>query len=350
MRSISFKTFLSLSALLALSACGTDTLNTPTPTESAPTPVAVQPSAAPTAAPPEADSGAPGVNISEDGVVTGLGNRIAKACVYGYIDYASQELIGSYSVSDGSGIDAGALKCGSYTLLQLDVVDARGVCPSNPFDSGAMGAAGFIKGRAGIKFSKPCPQECKPTFTTRTVVTYTGEGCTKKKVTTEYTLNSCTKEETSKVISTEDVPESSWIAQTPVRENESSWGACEQGAVTARTQSQPLPFPKVDCDGHKSRTFDLVTYEINSCTEQKREKSRTSKTEQEACTATCEVKDICHTENSKWKWYQNHLVEQWQCENVPPGVPGHNPNHFNTNGHDDFFGACTAAKCYEIRN
>lgn len=166
-----------------------------------------------------------------------------------------------------------------------------------------------------------------------------------------------------------------WIEQSPVRENETDYGDCVPLLATHTT-----PPPTVDCPGTQSRTVDIVVYEINSCTEETREKSRNNITESAECTAQCE-QPICHTQNkregtttvTKWCKYRTQScsscrttrtstykysktctvgngVYKWQCQNVPPGTPGHYPNHFNANSHDDFFGPCVPSKCYSIVN
>ena len=134
-----------------------------------------------------------------------------------------------------------------------------------------------------------------------------------------------------------------WIPGPEIRENETGYGLCEQGApeFDALTQTKP---PTADCPGHKSRTVDIVIYETNSCTQEVREKSRINIEEQDKCVAQCE-QAFCHTERARW--VITKLM--WQCQNVPPGTPGHYPNHFNW-PHGDFFGECTEEKCYSITN
>jgi hypothetical protein len=134
-----------------------------------------------------------------------------------------------------------------------------------------------------------------------------------------------------------------WDAQEPVRENETEYGACEQGGPTVDTNDPPT----IDCPGHKTRTVEIVIYEINSCTEETREKSRIKAEEQAPCTAQCE-QAFCHTEHAQIVDWSPFTVK-WQCQNVPPGTPGHWPNHFSW-PHGDFFGSCTEAKCYSITN
>lgn len=132
-----------------------------------------------------------------------------------------------------------------------------------------------------------------------------------------------------------------WIAQEPVRENETEYGLCVEGEPTSFLATRTDP-PTIDCPGHKSRTVDIVIYEMNSCTQETREKSRFNVEEQKPCTAQCE-QAFCHTENYKWS------SGKWQCQNVPPGTPGHWPGHFNW-PHGDFFGPCVPSKCYNITN
>ena len=194
------------------------------------------------------------------------------------------------------------------------------------------------------------------------------------------TYETCTKE---KRISIEEVARQTvqlpgtWITQEPVREKESDWGKCEEKVKQSFSALTNQPPPQYDeCKGMQSRTYDEVVYEVNSCTKEKREKSRTQKTEEQPCEYQCLAR-ICHTENkqycgeklnkntSEWEYvcqnqYWNNTtkpdpVKKWQCQNVPPGVPGHYDNHFNKIGHDDFFGECgpvggTSEQCYSITN
>lgn len=181
------------------------------------------------------------------------------------------------------------------------------------------------------------------------------------------TYETCTDE---KRISIEEVARQTvqlpgtWITQEPVRENESDWGKCEEKvkqSFSALTGGNPPPPQYDECEGVQSRTYDEVVYEVNSCTKDKREKSRTQKTEEQDCEYQCLAR-ICHTQNDKWcgwlgcknNWYIG-AVKKWQCQNVPPGTPGHYPNHFDHQQHDDFFGECgpvggTSEQCYSITN
>ena len=131
-----------------------------------------------------------------------------------------------------------------------------------------------------------------------------------------------------------------WIEQKFVRENETPYGACEEGEPSFLHTTPPT----IDCPGHKTRTVDIVIYEINSCTQEQREKSRTNIEEQAPCVAQCE-QAMCHTERPRL--HDGRI--KWQCQNVPPGTPGHFPGHFNW-PHGDFFGPCTSQKCYNITN
>lgn len=67
-----------------------------------------------------------------------------------------------------------------------------------------------------------------------------------------------------------------WNAQTPVHENVGQWGSCQAAQASARSESQT-------CHGTQSRTFDLVTYEVNSCSQERREKTRVHSTESQNC-------------------------------------------------------------------
>ena len=149
----------------------------------------------------------------------------------------------------------------------------------------------------------------------------------------------------------------------PVRENVSEWSECIEGLsdiMCKKPKPEPICTPEKR-SGYKTRTFELVTYEVNSCTEKAREVLREAGEESEKCSfetseKTCDT-GITHTENKKYcgwlgcrnKPYWGSSLK-WQCQSVPPGVPGHYDNHFGKNGHDDFFGEPTSDKCYEIRN
>jgi len=149
-----------------------------------------------------------------------------------------------------------------------------------------------------------------------------------------------------------------WLEQDPIRENESEYDVCVPIVAATHIPDEP---PTVDCLGQKSRTVDIVVYEVNSCTQETREKSRETITETTECITQCE-QPLCHTQNAQycmwhngeWKNCKNHRYifsqKVWQCQNVPPGTPGHYPNHFGANSHDDFWGVCSTQKCYNIVN
>ena len=214
------------------------------------------------------------------------------------------------------------------------------------------------------------------------------------------TYETCTEE---KRISIEEVGRQTvplpgtWIEQEPVNENYGKWGECEEatqsstsaaGIFSALSGGGP-DYPTKPCtkDGVKSRTYDRVIYEINSCTEDKRVKSSTTNLIETApCTfdTLCPL-EFCHTENDKWckneeEWCKKadftgsckpykdsdhgyiyyHIyedcgrssdgaVKKWQCQNRPPETNGH-MEHFNDDNHDDFLGKCNTDKCYNILN
>lgn len=159
--------------------------------------------------------------------------------------------------------------------------------------------------------------------------------------------------------------EGEWIEQEAVRENEGEWGECHQLDVSSSTWGHKPKCEPEKIEGVKERTYDRVVYSTNSCASSKelREVSRTTLTETEKCSFTTERKQcdtaICHTENKQYcdifgnckkkqdGWF---LFKKWQCQNIPPGVPGHYDNHFDHPQHDDYFGECNVVKCYEIRN
>lgn len=205
------------------------------------------------------------------------------------------------------------------------------------YDQTLVGQTGLGTAEAHSQITLKAPHclglECETTYNVQ-CDPFAGEECpenpndTEKGIFTQITTEPCCVEQ--------------WIQQEPVRENETEWSDCVPGGVELSTVQNP---PTVDCPGHKSRFVDIVTYETNSCTRAVREASRIQIEEQQPCTAQCE-QPICHTEN-----FRIDKGFRWKCQNVPPGVPGHWPNHFEAfPAHNDFFGECTENKCYSITN
>ncbi|HUW10985.1 MAG TPA: hypothetical protein VM537_14740 [Anaerolineae bacterium] len=180
-------------------------------------------------------------------------------------------------------------------------------------------------------------------------------------VTTTY-KNTCSNEERTSIVDFRDFQscecppppcEEEWVEQKPVIENVGKWSECRPGTLNFTNTIPPV---YTECEGVMSRNYDKVVYEVNSCTQETREKTRRSRTEESPCGYQC-LASLTHTENKKYcgwlgcsnKYYWGSSVK-WQCQSVPPGAPGHYDNHFNKNGHDDFFGEPTAEKCYNVTN
>ncbi len=220
--------------------------------------------------------------------------------------------------------------------------------PQSPIVTyGEWGECAPIVGASSVKSRSAEVPQCQRSRTKTTVINE---------------VNSCTEKtrEKSRVVTTESEPcdcpcVSQQIEQPPVRENEGEWGECSK-RLSASTNNNPPPPQYTECPGIKGRTVEIVIYQIDSCTQVKTEKSRVTITETAECTYEC-LSELCHTEHDMWcgwlgcknSWYLG-AVKKWQCQNVPPGTPGHYPNHFNANQHADFFGLCNLDSCYEITN
>ena len=70
--------------------------------------------------------------------------------------------------------------------------------------------------------------------------------------------------------------EGSWVAQEPTYEY-GEWGECGENLEASTGNHNPPP----SCS--RSRTVTVVVYEVNSCTQERREKSRESRQESEPC-------------------------------------------------------------------
>lgn len=161
--------------------------------------------------------------------------------------------------------------------------------------------------------------------------------------------------------------EAEWIEQDPKFEY-GEYGKCksrgsddeEDDFLQSFGQNDINP-PQDTCKGTKSRRVVKTINEVNSCTQEVRKKSVEPYKETTECEYQCTAA-LCHTEHRQYcgdgpdgrpfcqkKPFESGVVK-WQCQNVPPGKPGHYPNHFDANEHDDFFGSCSVEKCYEIKN
>ncbi len=258
-----------------------------------------------------------------------------------------------YDVCDVAKMGVSKLRCADETRnVQLDFTAGQGEHIGHLITLltyAANSDDGWVEQRPVVTYGEW--GECAPVAAPSGVGSRTAEGqCqrSRSKTTVVSEVNSCTEKtrEKSRVVETVSEPctcpcVSRQIEQDPIRENETPYGACEPGGIISNTTTPPT----VDCPGHKSRTVDIVIYQIDSCTQVRTEKSRINIEEQAPCTAQCE-QAFCHTEN-----FSIILGFRWKCQNVPPGTPGHWPHHFDDfPHHNDFFGPCTVNRCYSITN
>jgi hypothetical protein len=307
------KTFAVLAAATMLYACHS---NSPSPESDFPTGNSVVPGSVsganqtPTAEPAETTSPA-GIKITNSGNVLNPTGTTYTACLFD-APYGEGQLIDEWKAKPGKTSFSYESDSCAPLVGQIDIID-RAKCPNSPHGLVALAAN---------------PNVRIPAF-----------GGT-------------------------------WEPKEPIRENVSEWSECQPVEFAESTHGHKPPKCEPEkVEGQKIRTFDLVLYEVNSCSEQLREVRRTTKQESRKCSfetgeKVCDA-GIVHTENEKWCGYTfvgHHLKyvcqknwflfseKKWQCQGVPPGVPGHYPNHFDHPQHDDYFGEPDEEHCYDIRN
>jgi hypothetical protein len=260
-----------------------------------------------------------------------------------------------------------------YKQIQGDLTqsqDCRKFDWHNVLSAAVWDNPGYIEGKWVVE-EKPEYGEwssCQPVAEESSVQE---PSCQKHRTVTYYETNTCgnarrVARTTTEYASCECPCTEQWRALDPVVTPLTEWGEC----VDKNPKPGDLLISTIDpqytqCPGVKSRSIRTVIEEISSCTQNRRTKSDVTSEETAECTYQC-LQAVCHTQNDKWcdpngtchnDWWFGR-VKKWQCQNVPPGTPGHFPQHFNVNQHDDFFGnapACgpvggTSDKCYSITN
>lgn len=193
------KKFAAVCAVVVLVACGGGTSVTgPSPDQQpvVSTPVA-QPAATPVpvAAPPATGPSFEGYITPNGGwYVKNLSTNISRFTAY-YTSFDNQTLsLGSKTVDRNPG-DTWEDSF-NKTCIQVDLT--YGAPGDTPFLAGFINHKGQVV-RANEIDRAACAPACVPEYSKRTATTYEGQGCTRKRVVTTYTTNSCTNAVTESV-------------------------------------------------------------------------------------------------------------------------------------------------------
>jgi hypothetical protein len=260
--------------------------------------------------------------------------------------------------------------------VQVDLTYAHTIVGGkggHPFLFGFINHEGNPVHHSQIDWTKCGPTTCTPTFTTREVVTYEGQCEQRVRVTTTYTLNSCTKQETASVERAADPDkecEPGCDTNAPV--TPTGVAVWDPAIIqdTCNPEVLPLPFnitpadatapachqngtqPTIQCtttgilklcknvacstqciptwieqqpevtysawstcvNGDQTRTKQTVVYEVNSCTSDLRVKSDTTITEHQEC----QTPGLCYY---KVKGSGGETEHEAQCEATKGGDP-----------------------------
>jgi len=320
------KKYVSTAILAVLIACNSGSVTGPTPTPNTPAPVAQEAPAPPVANPPSA---APNdqtptwegyIKPFAGWYVKNLSGNISTFTAY-YTSFDNQSL----SLGEKSGsFNSGDFFEGTFnkTCVQVDLT--YGKAGDAPFLFGYVDNLGNVVKQINADIRKACAPvrvpdpECVNVPTTRTVVSYgefnntgyLGEKCgSRNKITTTYTLNSCTKVEAESVVNGTDtltcsVEPNVGICHTENPKNckwEQRWykKADFTGGSKDNQQGEYIyPRYELDCDNINDDGFNSDT-------------------------------------SDRFKLYQ--------CQNKTDKKTGHIPNHNGGGDHADYLGACKLA-------